>query len=212
MSRDFRPLPTDRIEAFSDGVYAIAITLLVLDLRVPESPDRLLADLAESWPSFLGYLVSFVFIGGSWVFHVKLTRSLSASDDVFIGLNLLKLLSVSFLPFPTSVLANHLADNSQRPAAVVFGVNLTLASLMNVVLSGYAARAKAIVPIQERPELRVLFREQLLYTALLGLATIVAIFLPTPAVVLYLTLAALMFVRPFVGVERRMRGRRSPRP
>ena len=212
MSRDFRPLPTDRIEAFSDGVYAIAITLLVLDLRVPESPDRLLADLAESWPSFLGYLVSFVFIGGSWVFHVKLTRSLSASDDVFIGLNLLKLLSVSFLPFTTSVLANHLADNSQRPAAVVFGVNLTLASLMNVVLSGYAARAKAIVPIQERPELRVLFREQLLYTALLGLATIVAIFLPTPAVVLYLTLAALMFVRPFVGVERRMRGRRSPRP
>jgi uncharacterized membrane protein len=60
-------LPVARLEAFSDGVFAIAITLLILDLHVPESSDRLIGQLRSEWPSFLGYVVSFAFIGGSWI-------------------------------------------------------------------------------------------------------------------------------------------------
>ncbi|MGV9950265.1 TMEM175 family protein, partial [Rhodococcus aetherivorans] len=67
-------MPTTRLDAFSDGVFAIVITLLVLELDVPDSAARLLEDLRAEWPSFLGYLVSFAFIGGVWVARSNLTR------------------------------------------------------------------------------------------------------------------------------------------
>lgn len=207
MSRKFRPLPTSRIEAFSDGVYAIAITLLVLDLGVPESSERLLAELSQDWPSFLGYLVSFVFIGSSWIAHVKLTRSLSTCDDLFLGLNLLKLLFVSFLPFTTSLMATHLTDAGQRPAVVLFGLNLTFANAMTVVLSGYASRTEKILHEGERPELQRFLRERWPYTVMFGLSTAVGAFLPTIAVILYLTFAALMMFLPLVRLEERIRRR-----
>ncbi|MCH9666841.1 MAG: DUF1211 domain-containing protein [Actinomycetia bacterium] len=200
MSRTSRPLPTSRIEAFSDGVYAIVITLLVLDLGVPESSDRLLSDLSQEWPSFLGYLVSFVFIGSSWISHVKLTRSMSTCDDPFIGLNLLKLLFVSFLPFTTSLMADHLTDVGQRPAVVLFGLNLTLASAMNVVLAGYASRTESILREGERPELQRFLRSRWPYTVMFGLSTAAGAFLPTIAVILYLAVAA---VQLFTAIVRR---------
>jgi uncharacterized membrane protein len=70
----------DRFTAFSDGVYAIAITLLVLELTVPEGPDRLFVTLIEQWPEFLGYLISFAFIGGSWLTHARMSRMMKSAD------------------------------------------------------------------------------------------------------------------------------------
>ncbi len=207
MSRQFRTLPIGRVEAFSDGVYAIVITLLVLELALPESSGHLLSELAQEWPSFLAYLVSFVFIGASWISHVRLTRSLSACDDVFLGLNLLKLLFVSFLPFTTSLLANHLSDVGQRPAAVLFGLNLTFASVMSLVLCGYASRTDAILQKDEGPALRAFLKEQWPYTVMLAGTTVVGAFQPTPAAVLFLAVAALMLFRPIVRLEQRLRGR-----
>jgi uncharacterized membrane protein len=201
MSRSARLLPTTRLDAFSDAVYAIAITLLVLELGVPESSDRLMGELIDNWPAFLGYLVSFVFIGGSWVAHVKLTRSLSACDDVFIGLNLLKLLFVSFLPFTTAVMANHLADTGQRPAAVLFGANLTLATAMTVVLAGYAGRTESLVHEEELPALRRFGRERWPSVATLSLSTVVGAFQPTIAVFFYLEISAFMLFRPILRLE-----------
>ncbi len=83
-----RLLPKSRLEAFSDGVMAIVITLLVLELEVPEESTELLAALAEEWVSYLGYIVSFVFVGGLWLSHVDLTRFIKRSDSVFMRLNL----------------------------------------------------------------------------------------------------------------------------
>ena len=205
MSRIPRLLPTTRVEAFSDGVYAIAITLLVLELGVPDSSERLMGELSEDWPSFLGYLVSFVFIGTSWLGHVKLTRCLSASDEVFIGLNLLKLLFVSFLPFTTALMANHVLDAGQRPAAVLFGLNLTCAAVMSVVLSGYAIRTEGLVHEGERPELRRHTRERWPYIVMFGLSTVVGAFLPVVAVIFYLVTAVLMLISPLVRLELRTR-------
>jgi uncharacterized membrane protein len=201
MSRSTRLLPTTRLEAFSDGVYAIAITLLVLELDVPESSDRIMAELIDNWPTFLGYLVSFVFIGGSWVAHVKLTRSLSSCDDVFIGLNLLKLLFLTLLPFTTAVMANHIADTGERPAAVLFGANLTLASAMTVVLAGYAARTESLVREEERPELQRFARKRWPAVAALSFATVVGAFQPTIAVFFYLAISTFMLFRPIFGPE-----------
>src|SRR6476660_768422 len=109
MERETRLSTTDRVEAFSDGVMAIAITLLVLDLKVPDKtaigPGGLLEALAARWPSYLAYLAAFLTIGIIW-------------------LNLALLLGVATLPFPTSLLAAYLADGgpSASTAAVIYGL------------------------------------------------------------------------------------------
>ncbi|MCB9442409.1 MAG: DUF1211 domain-containing protein [Mycolicibacterium sp.] len=196
MSRSASLLPTTRLEAFSDGVYAIAITLLVLELGVPESPDRLIGELLDSWPGLLGYLVSFVFIGGSWVAHVKLTRSLSACDDVLVGLNLLKLLFVSLLPFTTAVLAHHLADAGERPAVILFGLNLIMVTIMTVVLAGYAGRNESLILEEDLPEFRDFVRQRWPYLAMLCISTVIGVFQPTVAVFCYLAVSAFMLFKP----------------
>ena len=103
-----RLLPTGRLEAFSDGVFAIAITLLVLELHVPGEHQVLAAALEHEWPRYLGYFVSFTFIGGVWIAHSNLTRFIKAADPTLMRLNLMLLLFVSFLPFTTAIAATHL--------------------------------------------------------------------------------------------------------
>jgi Endosomal/lysosomal potassium channel TMEM175 len=76
----YRLLPTGRLEAFSDGVFAIAITLLVLELHVPTGQEALVRGLEHEWPRYLGYFVSFAFIGGVWIAHSNLTRFIKAAD------------------------------------------------------------------------------------------------------------------------------------
>src|SRR2546421_11750263 len=98
-----RLLPTSRLEAFSDGVFAIAITLLVLELHVPTGHEALVKGLEHEWPRYLGYFVSFAFIGGGWVAHRTPTRVLKAADSDLMRLNLILLLFVSFLPFSTAI-------------------------------------------------------------------------------------------------------------
>ncbi|KOS53176.1 TMEM175 family protein [Rhodococcus rhodochrous] len=195
--RGGRLLPTTRLDAFSDGVFAIVITLLVLELDVPESASRLFEDLRAEWPSFLGYLVSFAFIGGVWVEHINLTRVLRAADAVFLRLNLLLLLFVSFLPFTTSLMATHLADAARRPATVAFGLNLTLAILMSNVLIVYAVRAADLTDEAGRAELPTLARERWSAAVLMAASTVLAAFLPQLAVAFYLAAAVVLLAEPF---------------
>src|SRR6516225_7581035 len=105
---DDRLLPTIRLEAFSDGVFAIAITLLVLELHVPTGHEALAKGLEHEWPRYLGYFVSFAFIGGVWIAHSNMTRFIQAADSTLMRLNLTLLLSVSVLPFTTAIAATHL--------------------------------------------------------------------------------------------------------
>src|SRR3982751_2665014 len=94
---DRRPAETGRIEAFSDGVLAIVITLLVLDLDPPSEPGAMLSQLAEPWPGYLAVI---------WVNHHELFPRIDAVDVGLLWRNLLLLLASSFLPFPTAVLSN----------------------------------------------------------------------------------------------------------
>jgi uncharacterized membrane protein len=119
---------TNRMEAFSDGVFAIAITLLVLEIAVPPgSESNLLGPLLHEWPSYLAYLVSFSTVGAIWLGHSVITEFLDRATPVFIRLNLVLLMVVSFLPFPTKFLADYIgADRPERVAATIYGLNLRL--------------------------------------------------------------------------------------
>src|SRR3954470_21257643 len=101
-----------RLEAFSDGVIAIAITLLVLDIKVPppEAAGSLVHKLAEQWPSYAAYVVSFATIGIIWVNHTAMIRRLGDVDHSILMLNLLLLLCIGVLPFATSLLADYLRE------------------------------------------------------------------------------------------------------
>jgi uncharacterized membrane protein len=120
-------LSTSRVDAFSDGVFAIAVTLLVLDLHDPEGPG-LWHGLTEQWPSFAAYAVSFVTIGIIWLNHNSLFGRLARLDRPIVTLNLLLLLVVSFIPFPTGMLASHLraGGTDSRVAAAVYGATMTV--------------------------------------------------------------------------------------
>jgi uncharacterized membrane protein len=126
-----------RIEAFSDGVIAVAITLLVLDLRVPE-PDRagdLASRLAELWPNYLAYAISFVAIGIMWINHHAMLRRLTGVDHSVLVLNLLLLLFIVVLPFSTSLLATYLdASDGGRLAAIVYAGSFLVTSALFLAL------------------------------------------------------------------------------
>lgn len=133
---------TGRIEAFSDGVYAIAITLLILDVRVPTSlPGQLGQALRRQWPTYVAFLISFAFIGIMWVNHHRLFNHIRRSDNRLLFLNLLLLLGVTVVPFPTALLAAHYNAADRTIATAVFnGTYLIIAIFFNV-LWHHAVRA-----------------------------------------------------------------------
>jgi uncharacterized membrane protein len=135
---------TTRMEAFSDGVFAIVITLLVLELGVPSgSEDDLLDAVVDQWPTYLAYLVSFATIGAVWLEHTVITEYLDRATSVLIRLNLLLLMVVSFLPFPTRLLGEHIGEaEPERVAVTIYGINLFLASALVSLLWRYAVRER----------------------------------------------------------------------
>ena len=115
-----------RVEAFSDGVFAFAITLLVVTIAEPDDYSHLAHDLAQRWPSLAAYIVSFAVIGIMWLNHHSVFGYFSGVDRGLVYLNLFLLMTVAFLPFPTGVLGQALArGQGERTAAVVYGVSMT---------------------------------------------------------------------------------------
>lgn len=199
-------LPTTRLEAFSDGVFAIAITLLVLELKIPQASGALLDDLASEWPSYLGYLVSFAFIGGVWMAHSTLTRFLTASDQILMGLNLVLLLFVSLLPFTTALMATHLQNSAgEQVAVVIFGLNLTLASAMVNVIFRYAAHSTALADQSADQQLTAFARQRRTSITVQAAATCLALLAPYLAASLYLVISLLMLADPVMRARRRVR-------
>jgi TMEM175 potassium channel family protein len=117
---------TNRLEAFSDGVIAIAITLLTLDLRVPDpaATASLGHSLADRWPHYAAYVVTFATVGIIWINHHAMVRRLRSVDHTFLILNLLLLLTIGLLPFTTSLVASYLGDPGEHVAAAVYAGSL----------------------------------------------------------------------------------------
>lgn len=132
----------DRIVNLSDGVFAIAITLLVLDIRVPDIPENLVGsrlpqELLALWPKYLGYVLSFVVISTFWVIHHSIFRNIRSYDRTLLWLNFLFLMLVAFVPFPTSLLGEY--GDYQLPVAVYAGT-LALGRLMLTAIHWYSTR------------------------------------------------------------------------
>jgi uncharacterized membrane protein len=129
----------ERLEAFSDGVFAIAITLLVLEVHVPSGADlasnhQLLAALAALWPSYLGYVVSFATIGIMWANHHNLIRLVGTVSHGLILANLLLLMLVGFVPFPTALLASTLGSPTAQVGVLVYAATFcALAVAFNIL-------------------------------------------------------------------------------
>jgi len=139
---------TGRIEAFSDGVFAIAITLLILEIQVPpQIPHGGLRNaLVNLWPSYLAFLASFMTIGVMWLNHHRLFTLINKKDDGLIAFNLLLLLGITWLPFPTALLAEHLlgSHEDQQVAALVYAGSFFMLSIVFNVMWRYVCRIRIV--------------------------------------------------------------------
>ena len=142
---------TGRLETFSDGVFAVAITLLILEINVPESAfEDLWKGIADQWPAYLAYVTSFITIGGIWLAHHAIFRRLASADGMVMRLNLLLLILVGFLPFPTKLMAetiNH-TTAAERAAVIFYGLVLLSISVVIGVLWRYVAQHRDLLEPQ----------------------------------------------------------------
>ncbi len=127
---------TARVEAFSDGVLAIAITLLVLDLRPPEAIGEFRHELATQWPSYLAYLAAFAIVGSVWINHHALLARVRYVDGTLLGRNLLLLLTTSLLPFPAAVVSSAWRSGDSADKVVALAVFALVSVLMSASFMG----------------------------------------------------------------------------
>jgi uncharacterized membrane protein len=192
------PMSPSRTEAFSDGVFSIAATLLVLDLRVPDANGHLFSALVSAWPSYASYAVSFLTIGIIWINHHTIFGQLHRIDRPLLVLNLLLLLFVALIPFPTAVLAAYLeAGHDQAVAGALYGLAMTLmgasfGSLWLYILHEDALRTSVIAPAKKRVLLIRFAAGTPAYAAGIGLAFLNA----KISLLLYAVLAVYYLVQP----------------
>ena len=182
-----------RVEAFSDGVFAIAITLLVLDISIAESDyEHLRHALLHEWPAYLAYVTSFLTVGSVWIAHHNLFSRLRYIDPALLRLNLVLLMAAAFLPFPTSVLAQalHHGGAAERTAVVFYGATALLIELLLRTAERYASSQHdlQIEPTTAVPETgRVTGWRRWASTLLYAAAILFGVFLfPRVAVIGYL--------------------------
>ena len=134
-------LSLERLVFFSDAVFAIAITLLILEIRLPAAQgeltnEALQAQLIQIWPKYLAYVVSFLVIGMFWLGHMRKFRYIRRTDRPFLLLNLLLLMSVAFIPFPTAVIS----EFGNRTATIFYAVTIFVAGMLNTGVLIYATQ------------------------------------------------------------------------
>jgi uncharacterized membrane protein len=176
---------TQRLEAFSDGVIAVAITLLVLGIAVPRTPagDTLGHELAVRWPQYAAYVVSFLTIGIIWINHHAMISRLREIDHTVMILNLVLLMTIGILPFATDLMAAYLRrSEGQSLAAAVYAGCFALMALTFTVLNRYILLDRAHLLREPLPLAR---RRRILRYAAAG-------------VVPYIVATGLAFVSPYV--------------
>ena len=195
---------TSRLEAFSDGVFAIAATLLVLELRVPPDTTDLVAALFRLWPAYAAYLVSFLTIGIIWVNHHTLLEHCVRVDRRFLYLNLLLLIAVGIVPFPTALVDEYiLSEHGATAALVVYGLGAVLIALAFTGIFLYATHDHRLVG--DRAAARRLRAEGRLFPIGLGAYTLgiaLAFVAPIASLIIY-GVTALFYAFPQLPLPRR---------
>jgi uncharacterized membrane protein len=190
-SRRGNVVPKGRVEAFSDGVLAVAITLLVLDLHVDAGgEDSLAHQLWEKWPSFAAYVLSFFVIGVIWVNHHALFSLLGRVDRPLLFYNLLLLMFVTTIPFTTATLAANLRGDTAdiRTAVILYGVSMEGMSISyRLIISRMVRKNLLIRPVDEQTG-RKAIRRFGLGTLIYPLVVVIGLFSPTIMLLLYAVL------------------------
>ncbi len=199
-----------RIEAFSDGVFAIAVTLLVLDIRVPTPADtpthQLLTRLLHLWPELFSYALSFVIIGVYWVAHHLMLHALKRADRTLLWINNLFLMWVALIPFSAGVLGQY---RHAQVAVVLYGLNLVAASLSLQTLWAYATRTRSLSDAPIDPKLARAGTVRTLGAVAIYLAAIALSFLSPDVSLAFYWLAPACYVLMQSRDDRR--GRAAPR-
>jgi uncharacterized membrane protein len=177
---------TTRLETFADGVFAIAATLLVLEIQLPG--DDIGHGLVDLWPSYFAYALSFLTIGIMWVNHHVVLTFIREADRTFLFINLFLLMAVAFLPFPTGVFAEHIGEDGAREAAVAYGLTLTVIAIFFQLFWQYAYR-RLLRPDANRREVSGINRSYLPGVPLYVTATLVALLNATAALVIFAAIA-----------------------
>jgi len=136
---------TGRLETFSDGVFAIAATLLILDIRLPENGASLTHELLRLWPSYGAYAISFVTIGIMWINHHTIFEQIDRINRTFLVINVFFLMVIAFLPFPTHVLAASLQGADAQAAAFFYGLTNIAMAVTFSSLWFYAAHGRRLI-------------------------------------------------------------------
>jgi TMEM175 potassium channel family protein len=190
-----------RTEAFSDGIFAIAATLLVLDLGVPRLEPTLLDGFLREWPAYAAYATSFLTIGIIWVNHHTVLERMERIDRGFLFLNVIFLLFVALIPFPTKVLAQYLqaGGSSAHIAAAAYGIAMILMGLSFSFLTYYGT-ARGLIRTQER----LTFWQQVRYSIGLLMYLVGAVLSLIDArigLLIYASMAAYYVVEPLTATR-----------
>jgi uncharacterized membrane protein len=179
-------MPTNRLEAFADGVFAIAATLLVIEIHLPgEDVGEGLLDL---WPAYLAYAISFLSIGIMWVNHHVVLSFTREADRTFLFINLFLLMGIAFVPFPTALYADHVEKEGAREAALAYGLTFVVIALFFQLFWQYARR-RLLGPNADPREVSGINRSYLPGVPLYAAATLVALASPTAALALFAAIA-----------------------
>ena len=183
-------METTRLETFSDGVFAIAATLLIIDVSVNAPGPELGAALKHSWPQYVAYAVSFLMIGIWWVNHHAFMVVIDRVDRTLLFGTIAFLACIAFLPFPTRLVAEHFRDDGVRAATITYGLTVTAATTCATFFWLHSARRRRL--IAERADQRTvdaLSRSLIPGVPANAAVTLVALWSPYTALVLFLALA-----------------------
>jgi uncharacterized membrane protein len=195
---------TSRLEAFSDGVFAVAITLLVLNIKVPglDSPGELLDDtklwpvLRDQWPMLVAYGISFATIGIMWLNHHRLFTHIKRTNTILLLLNLLLLLIIVFIPVPTALLAEYIVRPDQHAAAIIFSGTFFLMACCFNLLWHYASYHNRLLGKNVDSHSVTAISRQYLFGPLLYLVTFAVAWISAPVSIVLNFLLALFFALP----------------
>lgn len=195
-------ISTSRLEAFSDGVFAIAITLLILEIKIPGEEvlqrTSLPVYILKQWPEFFAYVFSFVIIGIYWANHHYIFKLYRRTDHTFNMLNVFFLMTIAFLPYPTAILGEYVMDESHRRTATIFyAIGIYLPALMWLVLWLYASKNKRLIDKTLKESfIKHLAKQFWITNALYILAIALAFFSPVASIILNVLLTLLYMSGP----------------
>jgi uncharacterized membrane protein len=207
--QEARYLAVDRLAALTDGVFAIAITLLALEVTVPiveagAGESDLGSALVEQWPSYAAYMVTFFLVGAYWFNHHRMFNLLRGVDHRFLVLNIFFLMAIAIMPFPNALLAEYLLEPEQQRVAIgVYGLAMMALAVMFNLVWWYAGwKHRLLRPDCDYRHVRKVLNSYLMGPVVYGIGVVISFFAPVVSLVIFLLIPmGYLFEGPIAKVD-----------